>query len=93
MKVTVPPGCTGLDMQDGTRYTAPRQGGHINVHPAHVAAVKRSWYGDTGTIATSEGFSFGTRRGRRCPTCSRVWNVWSTRCPKCTTETIVEEPS
>jgi hypothetical protein len=83
-KVTVPSGCTGLDMADGTRYNAPKQGTSIEVDDRHAAAVKRSWYGGTGVISTNGlAVALGTKKGRRCGPCGRIWNAWSDSCPKC----------
>jgi hypothetical protein len=89
-KITVPSGCTGLDMADGTRYDAPKQGTSIEVPAGHARAIKRSWYGQAGVI-TGTSYVVGTRTGRWCEPCRRTWNAWSTSCPRCGNPTTAEE--
>jgi hypothetical protein len=81
-RVTLPSGCTGLDMADGTKYTADRQGSSIDIDGGHARAVRRGYYGDAD-IMTGTRYSFGTKTGRRCEPCSRTWNTWSLTCPRC----------
>lgn len=82
--VTLPPGCTGLDMQDGTRYTATKAShGTIQVADAHAAAINRGYYGSAGIMHAGQRLSFGTRRGQLCVPCNRLWNAWNTSCPRC----------
>lgn len=91
-KVTLPSGCAGLDMADGTRYDAPKQGTSIEVDDRHASAIKRGWYGDSGVISTNGlAVALGTKRGRRCPSCSWLGNAWSESCGRCGTPTIPEE--
>lgn len=80
--VTVPAGCTGLDMQDGARYDPPRQGSRVEIDDRHYRAIKRGWYGQTGTI-TAAAYCFGTKAGRYCAGCNRTWNAWNVTCPRC----------
>lgn len=81
-RVTLPDGCTGIDMADGTRYT-PRPGQeHIEVNPAHAAAIKSSRWGQMGLLP-GEAFTFGTRAGRLCAPCNRMWNAWTDTCHRC----------
>jgi len=88
--VRLPSGCTGLDLQDGTRYTAGRQGGTVDVEPEHARAISKGWYGQSGTMRGGPQFSFGTREGRRCGPCRREWNAWSLLCPRCGQPTMTE---
>lgn len=81
--IRLPDGCTGLDFADGTKYDAPRQGGTVDLEPAHARHVGTSWYGQTGVMSSSQQFSFGTKGTRRCERCNRAWNVWNVTCPRC----------
>lgn len=91
MKVQLPPGCSGLDCKDGTRYTANRAGGSVTVDDRHAAAIRGGQYGQAGFIAATGATSFGTRRGRWCAACRRLWNAWSLDCPRCGGATQPEE--
>jgi hypothetical protein len=84
--VTVPAGCTGLDFADGSKVSPSRQGGSVEVSDEHARAIKRGWYGETGTITTT-GYSFGTKGTRRCTECGRAWNSWTTICHRCNSPT------
>ncbi len=33
----------------------------------------------------------GTKRGRWCAACCRIWNAWSHKCPKCGAQTEAED--
>ena len=90
VRVTLPPGCEGFNMQDGTRYSA-KPGGTVNVAERHARAVDKQIGGDAG-LAYAGGFRgfLGTKKGRWCATCARVWNAWSQECPRCGEPTIEE---
>lgn len=83
VKVQLPPGCAGLDCKDGTKYTASRPGGSVSVDDRHASAINRGQYGEQGLISATGAVSFGTKRGRTCAPCRRVWNAWSEQCPRC----------
>lgn len=85
-RVNLPPGCSGFDAADGTRYSAQRPGGTVVVSDRHAAAIDGGQYGQTGFITGKEPASFGTKRGMECPRCHRVWNAWNDACPRCSTE-------
>lgn len=86
-KVTLPKGCTGLDMADGTKYNADGRG-RVEMDSKHSKYLKTSWYGQTGVMSDSQSLSFGTKRSRLCGPCKRAWNAWSTQCPRCGEPTI-----
>lgn len=76
-------------MEDGTRYTG-KAGGSVNVAEDHAAAVQRQIGGDGGlAYAGFRGF-VGTKRGRWCAACARIWNAWSHECPRCGELTVEE---
>jgi len=88
--VRLPDGCTGLDMQDGAKYTASKQGGTVDMEPRHARAVQRGWYGQSGTMRGGPQFSFATKGGRTCPACGRRWHAWTECCHSCGTATAPE---
>jgi hypothetical protein len=81
----------GLDMADGTKYTA-KPGDYVNVSEGHARAIRKSWYGRSG-VMNGQRLSFGTRRGRWCAACRRLWNAWNIECPKCGAATTEEGES
>lgn len=89
VKVKLPPGCSGIDAQDGTRYTG-RKGGVVEVSDTHAAAIRRSQHQDIGMLSGTEAHFIGTKKGRWCEPCKRLWNAWSTECPKCGVPTTEE---
>ncbi len=90
-QMTVPEGCTGLSMADGTRYNADRTG-RVRVADRHVRDV-RAHYGPLGLIDASDPKVLGTRGTRWCTTCqpSRAWNAWTLTCPRCGATTHEQE--
>jgi hypothetical protein len=81
-RIELPPGCSGITCQDGTRYTG-RKGGSVVVDDRHAAAIARSRHGGTGLITAARMTQLGTRTGRWCPACARLWQAWSRTCPRC----------
>jgi len=93
-RVSVPPGCRGLDMQDGTRYTVPRDG-QVHVADRHADAIRRGWYGQSGVMVLADTVQAGTKTTRWCG-CTpggRAWQAWTTVCPRCGTPTTEEQPT
>lgn len=85
-RVTVPDGCKKLEMEDGTKYKAGA-GGHVDVTDDHASALRRGWYGQAGVI-TGQSYTLGTKTGRWCGACKRMWQSWSACCPRCERETV-----
>jgi hypothetical protein len=90
-RVTAPPGCRGIDLQDGTRYNANRQG-VMQVADHHADVIQAGWYGQSGVMVGNEPHRLGTKVGRQCA-CSplRIWNAWNKTCPKCGADTVEEK--
>lgn len=88
-RITLPDGCKGLDMADGTKYTSGA-GDKVDVSPAHAKFIKTSYYGESGIMHGGERTNIGTKRGMRCDPCLRVWNAWNAECPKCGNPTVEE---
>jgi hypothetical protein len=77
-------------MQDGTSYSA-RPGSHVNVSDDHAAAIRRQVGGDAGLVGHGAFRAFGgTKDGRWCEPCRRLWNRWNLLCVKCGGETVPE---
>ncbi len=91
VKVNLPPGCYGFEARDGTKYTAKRPGGSVEVSDKHASHINKGEYASQGFISAKQATSFGTRAGRWCQRCNRLWNAWNKTCQKCGDETILEE--
>ena len=69
-RANLPPGCSSLAFEDGTRYKAGRPGGHVEVAGHHAEAINRlSGNGDAGLVSAKGAHYLGTKRGRWCATC------------------------
>lgn len=88
VKVQLPPGCKGFDCKDGTKYTAKRAGGTVDVDDRHAKAINTGQYGQQHFISAKGQQSFGTKRGQYCEPCRRLWNAWNKTCPKCGIDTV-----
>jgi hypothetical protein len=83
-RANLPPGCSSLRMEDGTQYKAARPGGHVEVADHHARAINQTGgNGDAGLVSAKGWHYLGTKRGRVCPSCRWVWNVWTTECRRC----------
>lgn len=87
-KVQLPPGCSGFDCKDGTKYTANRPGGQVEVSDRHASAINASQYAEQDFISAKGQLSFGTKRGQECVACRRTWNAWNVTCPRCGADTV-----
>jgi len=91
-RVQLPPGCYGVEGVNGQKYSA-RPGGTLDV-PQHVAdRISKSTAGATGVLRGGELLSLGTKRGRLCRDCRRMWQAWSTTCPRCGEPTEADHES
>lgn len=88
--VTLPPGCSGFNMTDGTEYKG-RPGGSVTVADEHAPHIRRQTGGDAGLTGHGSFRSFmATKAGRWCAPCRRLWNAWNTVCVKCGEPTVPE---
>jgi len=88
--VTLPPGCAGFTMQDGTQYRG-REGGSVTVTDEHAPHIQRQVGGDAGLVGSAAFRQFaGTRDGRWCEPCRFLAQRWSVVCPRCGRDTIPE---
>lgn len=83
VKVNLPPGCSGFNCKDGTRYSATKPGGTVTVNERHADAINKGQYGQLDFISARGALTFGTKRGRYCTPCRRIWNAWNDECPRC----------
>ena len=90
VRVQLPPGCEGRNLEDGTRYDA-RKGGAVTVADEHAAAVQRFSGGDAAILNGSFRMFGGTKTGRWCPACRFLAQAWSRTCPRCERRGVVTE--
>ncbi|GAA4626887.1 hypothetical protein GCM10023196_036970 [Actinoallomurus vinaceus] len=88
-RVTLPPGCYGLQMGDGTKYTA-KPGSTVTVEDRHAGAIKTSTNGRTGVVSATRSYGLATKAGRWCEPCRFLAQAWATTCPRCGGSTIEE---
>lgn len=77
-RITLPDGVQTIAM-DGTDRITGRPGDTVRVSPTQADAIRTHVANRTGPPA-GQRFAFGTRRGRTCPACHRLWNVWTLEC-------------
>ena len=79
-------------MQDGTPYHSSIEGGTVTVADEHAPHVRREVGGDAGLTGHGGSRVFlGTKGGRWCSACRRVWNRWNAVCPRCGEDTVPED--
>jgi hypothetical protein len=78
----VPPGCTGLQMENGGRYDASRTGRVSVENPAHVKAIMKASAASGEPIR--EAVHGGTSGGpaRECTVCHFTGYLWQSGCPR-----------
>lgn len=78
---SVPRGCTGLQMQDGTRYQANRAGRVVVDRPDHARHIERVSGEGGGHIHRSTG-GIPVTGAKHCPACRFVGYGWQSTCPR-----------
>lgn len=81
-------GAFGLEFPDGYKTPRVRPGGSVEVDDYHARQIRGSSNARLGLISSGQALSIGTRKGRWCDACRRIWQAWSARCPKCDGETV-----
>lgn len=89
-RVTLPENCYGFDMGGSGKKISGKPGSHVEVSSSEARQIKNSFAGQSG-IVHGEQYSFGTKKGRRCGPCKRLWNAWNHECPRCGGDTTIEE--
>jgi hypothetical protein len=79
-------------MAGGRKYTAD-PGGKVDVDAKDAHYISTSFYGpgQAGIMRGGPQFSIGTRLGRWCAACKRIWQAWSITCPRCGEDTTPQE--
>ena len=80
-------GCFGLEFGDGTKTRSAKPGTSVEISDDQYHALSRSRYAHTGLIGATQ-YSFGTRQGRWCTRCNRLWNAWTSNCNSCGAVTV-----
>lgn len=81
-ELRVPPGSTGLQMEDGSRYDASRSGRVTVDRPDHVRAIMRASDKSGGPIAEAVHGGAVGGPSRECPVCRFIGYLWQPGCPK-----------
>lgn len=89
-RVALPPGCFGLSMPDGKKYTASRPGQTVTVEDRHAKQIEKSSNGHHGIVSGGMSYGVGTKGGRRCTGCAFLAQSWSHQCPRCGADTVEE---
>ena len=87
-RITLPPGCAGFTTADGRTLKA-KPGGTITLEDNDAKRLMRSQHASIGLIS-KQSFRLGTRDGRWCTGCRRLWQGWSLECPRCGASTMPE---
>ena len=86
---SVPAGCTGVELPNGKKIDANRQG-KVTIDDARdEKAVKKSFLSKEGVVSrTAMGFGHIKRNTAVCvsPSCGFTGWGWQTVCPKCDSE-------
>lgn len=82
MRTKVPPGCVGFRTRDG-RTIDKNADGSVTLEGRDEQLFKKSVHKGVGLVSTEETWTLGTKKGRYCKPCIRLWNVWNDVCPKC----------
>ena len=88
---TVPDGCTGVELPNGKKIDANRQG-HIVIDDARdERSAAKSVFASNGVLSrTALGFGHVKGNSASCSSCIFTGWKWQTICPKCGSEMIQE---
>lgn len=88
----VPNGCTGLQMEDGTRYDAGRDGRIVVDREDHARHIERVGHNGGGHIHKVNITAPRHTPDRVCPQCKFVGYAWQSQCPRCHVPMPLKEP-
>jgi len=77
--IPLPEGARRVASDGSNRYTGG-EGDRVTVSPGNADIIRRYAAGRPGR---GQRFGLGTKTSRTCQPCRRVWNAWSTVCPRC----------
>jgi hypothetical protein len=90
--ISVPPGCTGIELPNGKKIDANRQGKVTIDEPRDVRQAMKSGVAQTGVITrTALGFGHVKGGGAECTGCFFTGWKWQDTCPKCGSEMKIQE--
>jgi hypothetical protein len=84
-----PPGVTGLQMKDGTRYAAGRDGRVTVDRPEHARHIEHLARTDVDAVHRITVGGGGTA-SKHCPRCPFTAYAWQSTCPRCSVDLIRE---
>jgi len=90
-KINLPAGCYGLTGPDGSKTRRVKPGTSVTVTDEQARVINHSSNASLGIISGTQAAVIGTKRGRWCPACARLWQAWSVTCPRCGRDTEEEE--
>ena len=82
-------GCYGLEFPDGSKVSG-RPGSTVTVDDHQAAQIAASSNSRLGLVSATMQTSLGTRSGRWCVPCRKLWQGWTTKCHKCGGPTVPE---
>lgn len=85
-RVSLPPGCAGFTTADGRTLPA-KAGSTMTLEDNDHARLMKSAHAANGLISNMS-YRLGTKKGRWCAKCLRLWQAWSLTCPKCGRDTV-----
>jgi hypothetical protein len=86
--VSLPAGVSRVDKN--SNYTA-KEGDTVYVTDHQFKQIKERTTDPERKAVRSGTDSIGTRLGKRCVSCSRLWQIWTTKCHTCGNEDLVTE--
>lgn len=81
-RVQLPPGCSGITCEDGTRYSG-KKGGFVEVQDHHANAINKQLGFGSRLLSAKFMVNIGTKKSRWCGPCGKLWQAWSHDCPRC----------
>jgi len=83
-RLNLPPGCRSVRMEDGTRYVARREGGHVDVADEHIAPINGMSGNGDGGLLHAMNREFGSTGGptRVCERCGFRGYAFTATCPR-----------
>ena len=90
--LSVPPGCTGVELPNGQKIDANRQGKVTIDDPRAEKAALKSVHAQNGVVArTTFGFGHVKSDTAKCTAC--IFTGWGRQkvCPKCGADMKIEE--
>ena len=90
--ISVPPGCTGIELPNGTKVDANRQGQVKTDDPRVERQLKKSTLAKMGVVSTvTHSFNVDRDGDTICEECHFRGFAWHTVCPKCESKMIQDK--